>query len=250
MPYVSFISDERFREIIRELLAIGDTAAIRANEEFERNVIDPFSMLLEMACFNMDFDDWINSEKNRQIQKTLSNDIGMLHQKILGSVDGWTDLKVGGGVDLVNVEKKFIAEIKNKHNTVTGGKRVNNYQELCDLIMPKASTYKNFKAYFVEIIPSNSNGYEKPFTPSDKKSGIRCPINPNIIQIDGKRFYKLVTGVDDALEQVFKALPRVITDCRQQVTMKGAEEAATFFRAAYDPKPPSQPRRSRRPASQ
>jgi hypothetical protein len=250
MPYVSFISDERFREIVRELLAIGDIAGVRANEEFERNVIDPFSMLLEMACFNMDFHDWVNSEKNRQIQKTLSNDIGMLHQKILGSVSGWTDLKVGGGVDLVNIDKKLIAEIKNKHNTVTGGKRVNNYQELYDLIMPKASTYKNFKAYFVEIIPSTSKGYEKPFTPSDKKSGFRCPTNPNIIQIDGKRFYKLVTGVDDALEQVFKALPKVITDCRQQVTMTGVEEAAKFFKSAFVPKPPSPARRKRRQASQ
>lgn len=238
MPYVSFIKDERFREIINELLAIGDIASIRANEDFERNVIDPFSMLLEMACFNMDFHDWIRSEKNRQIQKTLSNDIGMFHQKILGSVKGWDDLKVGGGVDLVNEEKKIIAEIKNKHNTVTGGKRVNNYQELYELIMPKASTYKNFKAYFVEIIPSTPNGYEKPFTPSDKKSGIRCAVNPNIIQIDGKRFYRLVTGVDDALEQVFKAIPKVIKDCRSQIKMTGAIEAAEYFKAAYDPKPP------------
>jgi hypothetical protein len=249
MPYVSFIKDERFREIITELLSIGDVARKRANEEFERNVIDPFSMLLEMACFDMDFANWVKSEKSRQIQKTLANDVGMLHQKILGSVDGWVDLKVGGGIDLVNPEKKIIAEIKNKHNTVTGGKRVNNYQELDELIMTKASTYKGYTAYFVEIIPSTPKGYEKAFTPSDKKKGIRCVTNLSIIQIDGKRFYKLVTGIDDALEQVFNAIPKVVRDCRSQISMNGSEEAVQFFKSAYAPKPPTPRKSNRRQAS-
>lgn len=250
MPYVSFIKDERFKEIINEILEIGDIAQIKANNQFERNVIDPFSMLMEMACFDMDFNNWVKSEKSRQIQKTLSNDIGMLHQKILGSVDGWTDLKVGGGVDLVNTERKIIAEIKNKHNTVTGGKRVNNYQELDKLVMPKASHYKGFTAYFVEIIPSTPNGYEKPFTPSDKERGIRCEANPQIIQIDGNRFYKLVTGVDNALEQVFEAIPKVIKDCRSTISMSGVEEADKFFKSAYVPKPSKTSHRKSPKASQ
>ncbi|QWD81602.1 Eco47II family restriction endonuclease [Polynucleobacter sp. MWH-S4W17] len=249
MPYVSFITDARFKKIISEILAIGDTAQIKANEEFERNVIDPFSMLMEMACFDMDFDNWLKSEKSRQIQKTLSNDIGMLHQKILGSVKGWKDLKVGGGIDLANPKRKIIAEIKNKHNTVTGGKRVNNYQELDKLVMPKASHYKGYTAYFVEIIPSTAQGYEKPFTPSDKERGIRCEANPKIIQIDGNRFYKLVTGVDDALEQVFKAIPKVIKDCRAAISMSGVEEADQFFKSAYVPKPPKTSRRKNPKAS-
>ena len=236
MAYVSFISDDRFKQIINEILEIGDTAQTKANDQFERNVIDPFSMLMEMACFDMDFSNWMKSEKSRQIQKTLSNDIGMLHQKILGSVSGWTDLKVGGGIDLVNTERKIIAEIKNKHNTVTGGKRVNNYQELDKLVMPKASHYKGYTAYFVEIIPSTPKGYEKPFTPSDKERGIRCEANPQIIQIDGKRFYSLVTGVDDALEQVFMAIPGVIKDCRSTISMHGVEEAGQFFKSAYVPR--------------
>lgn len=63
MAYVSFISDERFKEIVNELLAIGDAAKIKATEEFDRNVIDPFSMLMEMACFNMNFEDWVESER-------------------------------------------------------------------------------------------------------------------------------------------------------------------------------------------
>ncbi len=96
--------------------------------------------------------------------------------------------------------------------------------------MPKASHYKGFTTYFVEIIPSSPKGYEKPFTPSDKDRGIRCEANPQIVQIDGNRFYKLVTGVDNALEQIFEAIPKVIKDCRPTIFMSGAEGADKFFR--------------------
>ncbi len=238
MSYVSFIKDERFKEIVSELLAIGDNAKIKANKEFDRNVIDPFSMIIEMASFDMNFDDWVKSEKSRQVQKSLNADIGLLHQKILGSIKGWTDLKTGNVIDLVNTDLKIIAEIKNKHNTVKGSDKVGIYKELESLIMPKTSIYKDYKAYYVEIIPSSAKGYEKPFTPSDKKTGSKCDINPNIIQIDGLRFYKLVTGIDDALEKIFNALPAVIKDCRKSASMDGVEEAIKFFKSAYVPKPP------------
>lgn len=243
MSYVSFISDERFKEVVNELLTIGNAAKIKATEKFDRNVIDPFSMLMEMASFDMSFDEWVKSEKSRQVQKTLSNDIGLLHQKILGSVKGWKDLKTGKVVDLVNHDLQIIAEVKNKHNTVKGSDKVGIYEELESLIMPKTSIYKGFKAYYVEIIPSTANGYEKPFTPSDKKTGTKCDPNPNIIQIDGLRFYKIVTGIDDALEQVFNALPQVIKDCRASATMSGIDEAKQFFKTAYVPKPPKSSRR-------
>jgi hypothetical protein len=238
MPYVSFITDERFREIVNALLLIGEAAKIKAKQKLGRNVIDPFSMLIEMASFDLNSEQWVKSEENRQIQKSLSNDIGLLHQKILGSVPGWKDLQTGNVIDLVSHDMKIIAEIKNKHNTLKGSDKIGTYKELESLVMPKTSIYKGFKAYYVEIVPSTSNGYEKSFTPSDKKTGTPCDPNPNIIQIDGLRFYKLVTGVDDALEQVFNALPKVIKDCRSTVNMIGIDEAKRFFKLAYAAKEP------------
>lgn len=250
MSYVSFITDERFREIVNDLLLIGEKAKIKAKQKFDRNVIDPFSMLIEMASFRMNSDQWVKSEENRQVQKSLSNDIGILHQKILGSVDGWQDLQTGNVVDLVNQDLKIIAEIKNKHNTLKGSDKFGTYKELEGLIMPKTSIYKDFKAYYVEIVPSTASGYEKPFTPSDKKTGTKCDVNPNIIQIDGLRFYKLVTGVDDALEQLFNALPQVIKDCKSAINMSGLDEARRFFKAAYVAKEPKTARRKKPTASQ
>lgn len=42
------------------------------------------------------------NETTRQAQKTLQNHIGDFHQNILGSVDGWINLKVGSIIDLIS----------------------------------------------------------------------------------------------------------------------------------------------------
>jgi hypothetical protein len=42
-------------------------------------------MMIEMASFDIDSNTWMISEKSRQAQKSLSNHVGLLHQKILGN---------------------------------------------------------------------------------------------------------------------------------------------------------------------
>jgi hypothetical protein len=248
MPYVTFVSDEFFRSIVKEVLDVGLAAKKKSSASFGRNVIDPFATLFEMGAFNIDFDTWRASEVERQAQKTLSNQIGMFHQKLLGAVSGWTDLGVGKGIDLVNTQRKFIAEVKNKHNTIKGSNQVDLYQELVDLVMPNGQQYKGFTAYYVVIVPKTAGRVNKTFTPSNKKTSTRCPPNELIRQIDGASFYALVTGIDDAMEQVFKVLPKVIKDCIQSLSMTGASNAEQYFKAAFVPKPPKPPRRKPRQA--
>lgn len=246
MSYVQFISDEDFKRIVTDVIQIGRTGKVKASEEFERNVIDPFSMLMEMASFKMGYSEWVESERIRQAQKTLSASIGLLHQKILGSVEGWQDLKTGGIADLVCESRSIIAEVKNKHNTVKGSDKVGVYKHLEDLVMPKNSKYKGYTAYYVEIIPSSPNalGYDQPFTPSDNKKGIKCEPNPKIIKIDGKRFYHLVTGHEDAIAQILQALPKVIKSCEPDLPPISEIEAAEYFRKAFVPKSQSSSRRT------
>jgi hypothetical protein len=45
-------------------------------------------------------------------------------------------------VDILSEEKKVIGEIKNKYNTISGGKLAELYSSLEKLVMPKASVYK------------------------------------------------------------------------------------------------------------
>lgn len=240
MKELSFIDSKVLREIVRKVLTVGRDKKKSVLQSFNKNVIDPFTTLFDAAISESDHDAWKTSEMMRQCQKTLTNHIGSMHQQILGNVPGWSDLGTGGVVDLNNQEKKIIAEIKNKYNTVSGGKLADQYWSLERLISPKTSVYKGNIAYFVNIIPKTPQRFDLPFTPSDKERGLKCPENPNIRIIDGASFYALVTGQDDALQQLFELLPYLIEDIyqndfnEQDFSLESKEEYGSYFQMAFD----------------
>ena len=125
---------------------------------------------------------------------------------------GWEDKKTGSVIDLVNQERKIVAELKNKYNTISGGKLADVYYTLEGLVTPKSSLYKGYRGYYVAIIPQTRLRYDKTFTPSDKHKGSKCPENELIREIDGASFYHLVTGRAEALKELYLVLPNVITE--------------------------------------
>ena len=88
----------------------------------------------------------------------------------------------------------------------------------------------------MQTFPKRPTRYNHPFTPSDKKTSTLCPSNELIRRIDGASFYALVTGYEDALEQIFNALPLVIKHCDPKISLDTAQRAAQFFKAAYQVK--------------
>lgn len=234
MPRLSFISDEALITAVKRLLDIATKARTKADKDFERNVIDPFAVLFEMAGFGTDEAAWLAGEKNRQAQKSLQNHVGSFHQVILGMMQGWQDLGTGNVVDVVCPAKKIIAEVKNKHNTVKGSDKVKVYDQVETLVMTKGHQYKGFTAYYVEIIPKSGARYDREFTPPDSAIGQPRRANPLIRQIDGYSFYALATGVPDSLEQLFAILPDVIEAC-SDYRFAEREFAKTFFDKAFKP---------------
>jgi len=234
MPQLSFISDAALATAVTRLLAIAAEARVKADKQFERNVIDPFALLFEMSGFNANESAWLAGEKNRQVQKSLQNHVGNFHQVVLGMMQGWQDLGTGGVVDVVCPERKLIAEIKNKHNTVKGSDKVKIYDHMETLVMTKGHQYKDFTGYYVEVIPKSGARYDKPFTPPDSATGQPRRANPLIRQIDGYSFYALVTGVPDALEQLFVALPDAIEAC-SDYRFLDREFAKAYFNKAFKP---------------
>jgi Eco47II restriction endonuclease len=232
MPKLSWISDANLDAAVTNLLKVAQQAKQTARSEFGRNVIDPFSAIFEMSGFNMSYDEWVKAEESRQAQKTLQNFIGGFHQTILGSCHGWVNMNTGNIIDLHNKRKKIIAEVKNKYNTVSGGKLADLYWSLESAVMNKTSVYKNYSAYHVSIIPSSPTKYNKEFTPSDKEKGQRCPFNPLIRQIDGASFYQIVTGDRKALENLFDVLPSVIADITQYDVLD-RQKLKGLFKLAY-----------------
>lgn len=239
MGYLSFITDDQLKRVVKYVLDKGIARKKTAEKKFTANIIDPFGSLFEAAAFDLDHETWKQAETIRQCQKTLQNHVGTLHQKVLGCVNGWKDLGTGAVVDLVCEERKVIAEIKNKYNTVTGGKLADQYYSLEQLVMPKASIYKNYTAYFVNIIPAHPRRSNECFHPSDKNKGAQCPENALIRMIDGASFYAMVTGEEDALQQFYLALPEVIEELfRSEYGQPGFELAdkqkfSEYFYLAY-----------------
>ena len=216
MSYVEYLDDETLKKLVKEVLDVGRAKKKVVEKDFQKNIIDPFASLFDAAVSEVTPETWKESEMIRQCQKALTNHIGNLHQKILGNVSGWQDLGVGSIVDLVCHDQKIIAEVKNKYNTVTGGKLADQYYSLERLVTPKSSKYKDYTSYFVNIIPKKPERFDITFEPSDKDKGIKCHQNNKIRIIDGASFYTLVTGRQLALEELFNALPFVIENIYQE----------------------------------
>lgn len=212
MAYLSWISDKALFEATKSLLVKAVEIKKTAQKNMNKNVIDPFSSIFQIGGFELGYDEWLNGEITRQAQKSLQNHVGDFHQNILGSVNGWENKKTGSIIDLVNLERGIIAEVKNKHNTVKKSDLGGVYETLAGSVLPKVSVYKGFTAYYVTIIPPKSQRFDRDFTPSDNKKGQRKESNELIREIDGASFYELVTGDSDALRNLFSVLPTVISE--------------------------------------
>jgi hypothetical protein len=205
MRRLSYISDERLTQIVSKLLKKAKGRKKTVKKNLAKNVLDPFSMLFEMSLSNITMKQWVNREGIRQLQKNLQNAIGNFHEEILGAIDGWERIKL---LDIRCPSLKIVAEIKNKFNTVKGSDQIAIYDSLAKSLKDPGN--EGYTAYFVTVITKDKKPYNKPFTPPDHKTKEWRPLNEKIRMIDGKSFYDLATGVENALEKLFDILPTLI----------------------------------------
>jgi len=216
--FVSFISSSDFSDAVQFVLDAIRKAEEESEEKIYSNVLDPFSAVFESVYSNLSLTEWLKKEQARQIQKTMQNSIGEFHQKLLGHISGWEDLGRGDVVDIRNKARKIVAEVKNKYNTTKGNHKTSIYDDLEKIINEE----KGYVGYYVEIIPKKANRYDKPFVPSDNRTGTRRPVNERIRVIDGYSFYELASKKKDALRDVYRALPEVVAEL-----VEGVEQNAT-----------------------
>lgn len=232
MPYLKFISDKDLCSAVTKVVKIIEVAEHDVEDKLHKNVVDPFSALFHGITHSISYKEWIEQEKARQTQKTMQNAIGDFHQEILGSITGWKNLGVGGGLDVINQKKKIIAEVKNKFNTTKGNHKIEIYDAIKAKL--KLSKYTNYVGYFVEVIPQGKKKYNKPFTPPDNKTGKRRPTKNKIRVIDGVSFYAMATGRKNALQELFEILPQVIADKHKyKLNKKEAREYLKLFKMAF-----------------
>lgn len=201
--YVNFISDEHLLECIGNL----HKAYLKAKNNitknsFYSNKVDTIKLTFDAKFNDIDEESLIQSEILRQIDKSTNNSIGTFHEQILGGIKGF---EVGNlsGFDIKAEDDTLFADIKNKHNTMNSSSAEALFQKLARY----ANDYKKAKCYWVQILAKGSfcelwtaeiNGKEYSHSRGYK--------------ISGDQFYALLSGQEDALFELYKALPKAIKD--------------------------------------
>ena len=198
--FFPYVEDEILITEVKLILTNMSSSMTEIQKDLYDNVIDPFSAVFDSVGNNFSYDEWIQMEQGRQLQKTLQNSIGYFHQKILGSVDGWIDPGNGGGFDSENTERKIIAELKNKWNTLNSSSSEATYDKMVRFLDAR----KGYNGYVVIIIPKKPARFNKPFRVPGKE------IREDLRTVDGATYYEMVTGDKDALMKLFTGLTEII----------------------------------------
>lgn len=164
--------------------------------------MDTIKLTFDAKFNDINEDDLIQSEILRQIDKSINNSIGTFHEQILGGIKGFEVGKLSG-FDIKASDDTLFVYIKNKHNTINSSSAKALFQKLARY----ADDYKRAKCYWVQILAKGSfNELWKGEINSKEYSHSR------VYKISGEQFYVLLSGQEDALFQLYKALPKAIDD--------------------------------------
>ncbi|MBI5727295.1 MAG: Eco47II family restriction endonuclease, partial [Ignavibacteriales bacterium] len=206
--YVDFVSDEHLLNSIANIHKSYFAAkTVVTKKKFYKNKVDTFKLTFDSMFNDMSEEDILKAEILRQIDKSINNSIGTFHEEILGGVEGFERGKLSG-FDIKSIDNTLFADIKNKHNTMNSSSAESLFQKLKGY----ADNYKNAKCYWVQILAKKSFDEKWSAEINGKEYS-----HSRVYTISGDRFYALLTKPEEALFNLFKALPIAITDSMSTV---------------------------------
>ncbi len=193
---LGFISDELLFKHVKDTVGLYRTHINL--QEFNRNIVDPIKLTFDAKVYGKTFDEVIESESIRQIDKSNTNHIGYFHQNLFRYAgNGWEVPEKG--FDVVNNELHIFAELKNKHNTMNSRSADSVYRHMQDKILHDDRA----TCMLVEVIATKSRN-EKWFYDNLSHEKIRR------VSID--KFYGIVFGDENAFSKLCRVLPDVLDD--------------------------------------
>ena len=171
-------------------------------KQFNQNVIDPIKLTFDAKVYGKSFEQIIESECIRQIDKANTNHIGYFHQNIFRYAgNGWE--VPTKGFDVVNKEKHIFCELKNKHNTMNDASSQKTYMKM------QAKLLEDDKAVcmLVETIAKKS-GNEVWHARVDGK----VYNHQRIRRVSMDKFYEIVFGDSTAFFRLCRVLPSILDD--------------------------------------
>ena len=197
---LGFISDELIYRHVKETV-LQYTTFIDL-KKFNDNFIDPIKLTFDAKVYGRSFEEIIDSECIRQIDKANTNHIGYFHQYLFKYAgNGWTvPVK---GFDVVNEERKIYVEMKNKHNTMNSSSGLATMLKFQKQLIKDPSSV----CMLVEAIAKKSQDIMWKASLNGEKYE-----NPNIRRVSMDKFYNIVFGEPDAFMKLCKALPLILDD--------------------------------------
>lgn len=204
--YVNFISDEDFMACI-EYLYEGYRVAYTNKDmkSFIKNKIDPVKWITDSSFLRLSMSENIKRELVRQADRAVSNRIGLFHERLIGTLQGYHQMPIGEGIDVQSDNRTIAVEVKNKHNTVKGSDQITIFNGLSQAIEDEKSPIK--EGYYVRIWDTHSR--IEPWVLTHKKKVYK---HDNIFIASADQFYWKLTGEKDAFSQIMTALPRAAKD--------------------------------------
>lgn len=210
--YIWFIEDEDLERVMKYTKSEYSSENTEFDEkDFFKNRIDVLKMILDTSFNKISAKEWVDREIFRQKDKTDSNIIGFLQEKIINLIDGWQALRVGNTIDIQKVDGTIIMELKNKFNTTKGEDEIGIYEKL-DAKIQQHPEIK--KAYYARIYDKSSTheqwtGNRKLKTPLSGVTHKKFD-NPKIEKISGDKLYEILTGDSLAFKKLIYAIPKVL----------------------------------------
>lgn len=197
---LGFISNEIIFRHIKE--TVEQYATVIDLAEFNKNIIDPIKLTFDAKVYGKSFEEIIESECIRQIDKANTNHIGYFHQYLFKYAgNGWyVPKKV---FDVANDELKIYVEMKNKHNTMNSSSAQATYMKMQNQIIKDPMS----TCILVEAISKQSQNI--PW--KAKLNSVQFAHN-NIRRMSMDKFYELVFHDKYAFVNLCKALPIILDD--------------------------------------
>lgn len=201
--YLTFITDDHFLQCIANLHNAYTKAKNNLTKnDFYKNKVDTIKLTFDSLFNGIDQESLIQAEILRQIDKTINNSIGTFHEQVLGGIAGY-EAGYLSGYDIKAKDDTLFADIKNKHNTMNSSAAESLFQKLKHL----ADTHKKAKCYWVQILAKSSFNTLWTGEINGKEYS-----HSRVYKISGDQFYALLSGQEDALFQLYRALPLAIND--------------------------------------
>ncbi|KYZ76140.1 restriction endonuclease [Anaerosporomusa subterranea] len=212
---LGFIQDEDIFNHVKETV---EQYRFKINlTEFNNNIIDPIKLTFDSKVYGKSYEDIIEAECIRQIDKTNSNHIGYFHQNIFKYLgDGWE--VPSQGYDVINEKKNIFVELKNKHNTMNSASSQKTYMKMQSTIL------KNDKAtcMLVEVIAKKSQNTTWVTSLDGQQYS-----HERIRRVSIDKFYEIVTADTFAFKKMCEKLPLILDDVVSSIK-RGKIENSVF----------------------